>query len=113
MKKSYLKNLIRSLVIKVYLLSSLCLANTSNCANNYEYLSALLDSGESKRTQVAGSTKLLLTSKHKREVKIQFLEGKVLSPQEQKQLDTLVVECQKTTSNKATVNSPEALPKEE
>jgi hypothetical protein len=84
MKKSYLKNLIRSLVIKVYLLSSLCLANTSNCANNYEYLSALLDSSENKRTHVAGSTKLLLTSKHKREVKIQFLEGKALSPQEQK-----------------------------
>ncbi|PKI12773.1 hypothetical protein CXF71_18740 [Colwellia sp. 12G3] len=97
---SYLKSLITSLVIKLFLVSSLCLAGEPKCADNYEYLNSLLDKSQEKSTQVAGTSKLLIAKQSESLHRIQVIEGQQLSPLELKKISLLELNCKKQLSDK-------------
>jgi hypothetical protein len=92
--------LLKNLVIKLSVVSSLCLAETPKCTDNYEYLKSLLDNTKEKSTQVAGSSKLIIAKQPESEHRVQVIEGKELSSFELKQINLLALNCKKQVTDK-------------
>jgi len=79
-------------VIKLSLLSPLCLASDLKCAESFAYLNSLLAKPVGLNVQVTGSSNLLIT-KQQSVLKIQLVEGKELTSQELRLINISELKC--------------------